>query len=499
MKQVVTSSEMKVLDKNTIENHGIPSLVLMERAALAVVEELYNHPFDLTNVLVVCGSGNNGGDGIAIARLLHLAGVRVSVCQLSKTQRMSEDCRNQTMIAYSYQVPFVNNPIYSEYTTIVDAIFGVGLSRTIEGIYKDAIEKINQAPARVMAVDIPSGINADNGQILGCAVQADVTVTFAFIKIGHCLYPGKQYSGITLMKDIGIYEKREELLESHQKRYIFEPDDLKLIPARKTDGNKGTFGKVLVVAGSEGMAGAAILCARSVMRCGAGMAKVITHTSNRIILQQSIPEVMVGTYNNQEDAIEQLNLGLQWADVVVCGCGLGTDALAEYIVSYIIKNTLLPLVLDADALNVLSRHKEWLDECSVDCTITPHLGEMSRLCEKSIKEIKDNLIDTAMTFAKEHKVYCVLKDAVSCIASPDGCVYLNTSGNCGMATAGSGDVLAGIIAGLLAIHVPQSYAAALGTYVHGLAGDKAKEKYGESYMMAGDIIESLGEVFRFRI
>lgn len=224
MKRIVNSSEMKALDKNTIEHHEIPSMVLMERAALSVVEELKQPEFDLTNTLVVCGGGNNGGDGIAIARLLHLAGKKVSVCQLGNPERMSDDCRMQTMIASSYGVTFVNNPIYSEYTTIVDAIFGVGLSRIIEGKYKDAIEQMNQSGSKVLAVDIPSGINADNGQMMGCAVQADVTVTFAYPKVGHCLYPGKSYCGNLYVKDIGIYDFLPVTSEKLEEDGLFQND-----------------------------------------------------------------------------------------------------------------------------------------------------------------------------------------------------------------------------------------------------------------------------------
>lgn len=487
MKRIVNSNEMKALDRNTIEHHGIPSVVLMERAALAVFEELQT--FDLTSTLVVCGSGNNGGDGIAVARFLHLSGRKVAVCQLGNPDRMSDDCRKQTTIALSYGVSFVNNPIYSEYTTIVDAVFGVGLSRTVEGKYKDAIEKINASSAKVMAVDIPSGINADNGHVLGCAVQADVTVTFAYAKVGHCLYPGKACCGDIRVRDIGIYDYQYDKFENH--RYMLEIDDLKIIPKRRSDGNKGTFGKVLVVAGSDGMAGAAVLCARAVMRCGAGMVKIITHESNRVIIQQIIPEAMIGTYKTSDEAIDELQRGLSWANVVVCGCGLGTGPISEAMVYYLLSNCTLPFVLDADGLNTISTHLEWLEQISTVCIITPHLGEMSRLTGLSIKEIKENLIQTALNVSGKYNVQCVLKDAVSCITTPDQKVYLNTSGNSGMATAGSGDVLAGVIAALLAVKTPEEYTGALGAYIHGLAGDMAKVTCGEAFLMAGDLIKEL--------
>lgn len=487
MKRIVNSKEMKFLDHNTIEYHGIPSMVLMERAAVALFEELQS--FDLTNTLVVCGSGNNGGDGIAVARILHLSGKKVTICQLGNLERMSDDCRKQTTIAQSYGVPFVNNPIYSEYTTIVDAIFGVGLSRNVEGKYRDAIEEINRSTAKVLAVDISSGINADNGQILGCAVQADKTVTFAYAKVGHCLYPGKSYSGIVSVHDIGIYDYGYDRFDYH--RYHLEKEDLELIPKRCADGNKGSFGKVLVIAGCEGMAGAAILCARAVMRTGAGMVKIVTHESNRAIIQQTIPEAMLGTYLTTKEAIEELEKGLSWANIVVCGCGLGISTISEEIVSYLIRTSILPLVLDADGLNIISEHMEWLEKLKSICIVTPHLGEMSRLTGLSIKNMKENLIQTALEFSRKYKVHCVLKDAVSCITTPEQVVYLNASGNSGMATAGSGDVLAGVLAALLAVKTPVEYVGALGTYIHGLAGDKVKETFGEAYLMASDLINEL--------
>lgn len=484
MRRIVDSKEMKALDADTIEIHGVPSLVLMERAALAVVEELEQGSYDLSNILVMCGNGNNGGDGIAIARIMHLKGRKVSVCQLGNTDRMSEECKIQTAIADSYHVKYVTNPIYSEYTTIVDAIFGIGLSRPIEGIYKKVIEEINNSYAKIIAVDIPSGICGDNGRIMGCAVKAHTTVTFAYKKIGHCLYPGKLYTGKLVLKDIGIYGEIGE-------KYYLETSDLKRIPSRSPNGNKGTFGKVLVVAGSKEMAGASILCARAVMRCGAGMVKVITYASNRTILQQAIPEAMIGTYENIDEAIVELDKGLKWADVVVCGCGLGTECISQQIVMHLIKKCRLPLVLDADALNIMSKQMDLFERINTTCIITPHLGEMSRLCGKTIDEIKENLIKSAKTFAEKYHVYCVLKDAVTCIANPDGTIYLNLSGNSGMATAGSGDVLAGIIGALLAVHTSEHDAGALGVFLHGLAGDMAKEKYGESFMTASDIIEQL--------
>lgn len=496
MKRIVNSGEMKSLDQNTIENHGIPSLVLMERAALAVCKNLKE--FDLKKVLAVCGTGNNGGDGIAVARMLHLSGIDVTICLIGNEEHLSKECRIQKEIAQSYHVPFVNKPDCSEYTTIIDGIFGVGLTRPVQGRYREIIEEINESEAKVMAVDIPSGIHADHGQIMGCAVKADVTVTFAFGKIGQNLYPGIQYCGECRICDIGIYEYRTDTAAYQANRFQLEMSDLRMIPSRKADGNKGTFGKVLVVAGSKGMAGAAVLCARAVLRCGAGMVKVVTHESNRVILQQCIPEAMTSSYESEAEAYECLDAGISWADAAVFGCGLGISSCSEGILSYMINNFKKPMVIDADGLNLLSKNRDRLhDGTDGNWIVTPHIGEMARLTGKPLDEIKAYPLQTAQEFAEKYGIQCVLKDAVTCIAVPKknhdlvGTVYLNTNGNNGMATAGSGDVLAGIIAGLLAVGTPLPYAGALGAFVHGCAGTLAKEKAGASYMNAGDLIHEL--------
>ena len=263
MKKIVNCSQMKHLDRHTIEKKKIPSLVLMERAALAVAEEMVKKPERLQNTLVVCGMGNNGGDGAAIARILSLWGYRVSLLFLGNPQHMSEETRLQKEICDSYGVTETNNPCWNEYTTIVDAIFGIGLSRDVQGEYKTVMEQINQSHAYVWAVDIPSGIQGDTGAVMGTAVMADETITFAFAKIGHYLYPGTSFCGKLHVKDIGIYMESDE-----EKEYLYCPEisDFKLFPERRKDGNKGTFGKILIAAGSFNMAGAAYLSARAALR-----------------------------------------------------------------------------------------------------------------------------------------------------------------------------------------------------------------------------------------
>ena len=369
MKRVVTASLMKALDGNTIERHRVPSMVLMERAALAVVDALSG--WNLEKVLVVCGNGNNGGDGIAAARILKGKGYSVHICQPGADRRKSADCVRQEEIARSYDVTWVNNPNWSEYTTIVDAIFGVGLSRNIEGIFAETIQKINESGVPVMAVDVPSGIDSDTGQILGCAVRARETVTFAFAKAGQLLEPGYGYCGRLKICDIGIYDS--EHLEKEDTFFI-EEKDMEQIPLRREDGNKGSFGKILLAAGSTGMAGAAYLCGLAAMRTGCGMVKIVTPAENRDILQKRIPEAMLSVYETEQEAEQCILEGLKWADTAGIGPGLGQDKRAETMIRTILKNCDHPLVVDADALNLISAHKEWLDDLKCPAVITSSGG-----------------------------------------------------------------------------------------------------------------------------
>ena len=267
MKQIVDGQQMKELDYETIHSYGIPSLVLMERASLAVTEVLKNE-FDTKKILIVCGSGNNGADGMAAARILHLEGYHVDLFLAGKMESFTEEAAIQWKIAENYGVSVVNNFCPNEYTTIVDAVFGVGLSREITGTYKEIFERINHSRIPVLAVDIPSGICAATGNVMGIAVRAAKTVTFAYGKAGLYLYPGAAYSGDIIIKDIGIYGKKPDAIRA------IDENEVNWIPKRKADGNKGTFGKILIAAGSKNMSGAAYFSAKAAMLTGAGMVKI---------------------------------------------------------------------------------------------------------------------------------------------------------------------------------------------------------------------------------
>ncbi|MCD8022502.1 MAG: NAD(P)H-hydrate dehydratase [Lachnospiraceae bacterium] len=503
MEYLLNARQMKACDQRTIHTLGIPSLVLMERAALAVVEEMKAFVPDLSNVLVICGSGNNGGDGFAVARLLaeesrKKTERRVTIAFVGKETSMSEETALQRRICENCQLKISSNFMEDEYTVIVDAIFGIGLSRPVEGRYAEIIHWVNAQKAAVVSVDIPSGLSADNGLASGAVVRADLTVTFGARKIGQILYPGAAYCGKLVCRDIGIRTDASiELDKTSSRVFTYSESDLMRIPKRSPYSNKGTYGKVLLIAGSEGMSGAALLAAKSALRGGCGMVRVFTPECNRTVLQTCLPEAMVTAWEPGNLKPELLAQALAWSDVAGIGPGLGTSADAADLLRFVLEQYEKPLVIDADALNILSVHPELLELAHGSLVMTPHVGEMSRLVRTNKALIAEDLIAYARAFAARQQVVCVLKDARTVVSDGEQ-IYLNTSGNDGMATAGSGDVLTGVICALLAQGLSCFEAGALGVYVHGLAGDRACDALGAYGMLSGDIAERVGEVLRMR-
>ena len=494
MKQIVDGKQMKALDDKTIQHYGIPSLVLMERASLAVAEEIKNS-FNTERILVVCGSGNNGADGIAVARILSLQGYQAAIFLAGKKESFTDEAKLQWNIAEKYGVPVVKNFAPAEYTTIVDAVFGVGLSREVKGTYRELFQMINQSGIPVVAVDIPSGIDAATGKIMGIAIRAVKTVTFGYGKCGLYFYPGQSYAGTVIVKDIGIYGKTEKAL------YALDDNERNCIPSRVPDGNKSTFGKVLVVAGSRNMCGAAYFASRSCMLAGSGMVRIFTEESNRVILQQKFPEAMLTTYGMHETKYqirERLLQAMDWATAVVAGPGLGQMISSEWILESLLHDTTdKPMVLDADALNLLSRKEHLLDGCTHPLILTPHMGEMARLSGYSIEELKESPVHCLKEYWNRIRAMTLLppavimKDARTLTCTDTDTCYLNLSGNSGMATAGSGDVLAGLLGGLIAQNICIQKAAPLAVWLHGLAGDEAKKQKGEHAVLASDIMEAI--------
>lgn len=487
---------MKKLDQNTILKIGIPSLVLMERAALKTAEEMEKILKNRKNeekILCVCGSGNNGGDGIAVARILFLHGYHSEILLAGDPSHMTEETEQQYRIAQNYQVPVVNNPEWQEYTTIVDALFGVGLARPVKGRYAGLIRDMNRASGWKVAVDIPSGINGDTGEVMGTAFSADLTVTFAFRKAGLCLYPGRRLAGKTITADIGIYGA-PEMMDSC---CILEDSDIEKLPKRNLEGNKGTFGKVLAVAGSTGMCGAAYFCAAAALAAGAGMVKILTEKDNRIPLQTLLPEAIIDC----SEEPKEWEKALDWCNVLIIGPGLGESERSRKMLPWFLEHTWekKPMILDADGLNLLAENPRWRKFLGKRAVLTPHMGEMSRLTGKTVAELQKDRVAAARELAEKTGAVCVLKDACTVTASPDGAVWLNLSGNPGMAAAGSGDVLTGVLAGMFCADLENGLAepdksAALGVYIHGRAGDLAAKTKGEYGMKAGDLLPAVSEV-----
>ncbi len=487
MEYVLTADEMRTIDNKTSLEFGIDAFTLMERAALETAK-IIKEEFGLCKVSIFSGSGNNGGDGIALARILWEMGyvpklyVLCDVNHLSKLTAKQLEIISKYPIEVEYKLPEV---ILSD--LCVDALFGIGLNREIEGRYKDAINLINASDAKKIAMDIPSGINADNGQVMGCTINCDITVTFGAKKVGQILYPGREFCGKLICVPIGIPVSLFDGFAFN----IFNNEE-EILPKRDPKGNKGTFGKVLLIAGSCNMGGACIMSGKAVLHLGAGMLKIYTDIHNRDLILQTLPEAMVDTYT--ED-FENLAAAIEWCDCIAIGPGLSISDISKQLVKKTFKLANKPIVIDADALNIISMDKTLLldlKEKLVPVIVTPHLGEFSRLTDLSIKEIKSDLINVCKNFARDYNVTLACKDA--CTIVTDGKrVFLNTSGNDGMATAGSGDVLTGIIAALFTQINSSFEAASKGVFIHGRAGDIAKENTSAYYMIADDIIKALSK------
>ncbi|SFB69436.1 NAD(P)H-hydrate dehydratase [Butyrivibrio sp. YAB3001] len=521
MRYAVNSQEMKLYDRNTSEFFGVSSEVLMERASLKVVEHICEWALEKEcdrkmRALIFAGTGNNGGDGACIARLLKQKGFVVTICVVGDYAKCSDLLLNQLHILEKYGT--VTDTLFNietsrsmaDHDVIVDALFGIGLSRSIAGDHAKAIDYINACKAErksdllVVSVDIPSGINADNGKICEKAVKADITVTFNQTKLGHILYPGCEYTGKLYVEDVGITE--ESFLGKNPGAYFFDEDISELLPKRKPDGNKGTNGKILIIAGSKNISGACLLAASACMRAGAGMVRVFTAIENAEAVKNVIPEAMLTTYEDFELVGEKLNMLFDWSTAAVIGPGLGTDQRAYELVKETLLHYKKNLVVDADAINLISQNgdlKKLLSDFSrygKKLILTPHLGEFARLFGCDIRDCKEHVLEYPRDLAKKLHCTIICKDARSIVADEnEKQIYINVSGNDGMATAGSGDVLAGILGAMMGYDMSSFEIACLGAYLHGLAGDKAARLKGRHSMIASDIIDGLEHILIFDV
>ena len=518
---ILTAAEMRACDGHTIEDLGIPSRTLMERAARKAAAYLLARTdlFPAGRVLLLCGGGNNGGDGFAMARFLTDGSMgdtractvvyvgRLTLGGIPDEARMSEECARQYRLAIQAKIPVRPatdlDSAWEGVTAVVDAVIGIGLERPVTGDLASLLLAVRDTGLPVLAMDIPSGVNADTGEILGVALPAAVTVTMQALKRGLLLYPGADICGEILVCDLGID------LSPAEGTCARLADDALLHCVRPPRGrrtHKGTYGRLALLCGSEGMSGAAVLATRAALRTGVGLAHVLTPEANRPVLQITVPEAIVSVYASP-DALSSVE-----ADALVLGCGLGTSALSREALRALVDRaparSPLPAVLDADALNLLSADPSlWetslLAAPDTPVVITPHPAEMARLCGKSIPEILASPVETAQDYARAKRVTVVLKDAHTVIASPEGELYICAAGNAGMAKGGSGDVLAGVIGALLtqcrerlSSGLSVAAVAAAGVYLHAAAGDLAARALGEYGMLASDVIERLPCVCR---
>lgn len=484
MKYIYSNKEAKAIDTHAIQTVGMPSLVLMEKAAMSVVAVLTGRETRKTRFLAVCGTGNNGGDGIAVARILHEMGYQAVVTVIGQTEHMTEETKKQLEIAIGCQVPVLPLTSVTDgmFDVMLDGIFGIGLSRDVGDIYEKVIEDMNDSGAKIYALDIPSGIHGGTGAVMNTAVRADCTVTFGVNKIGLVLYPGCEYAGEVIVADIGFPDVSVASVQAGA--YGYEPEDCHvMLPDRPAWSHKGTFGKVLVVAGSDTMSGACYLAAKAAYTAGAGLVRVISTENNRDVLLTALPEILFSTR-------EEIAEGIDWADAVVIGPGLGLTEEAQELVKYVLENSPVPTVIDGDGIRLCGQLTDTLTDNFV---LTPHVKEMSYLTGISVGELKQDILGTTLDTAEQLGCILAQKDARTIVSDGTEC-YINLSGNNGMATGGSGDVLAGMIGGLLGQGMEPFAAAKLGVYLHGLSGDAVAEKKGYYSLMASDLMDGLAEV-----
>lgn len=506
MEYYVNHTQMKAVDICSIQDVGIPSLVLMERAALSVSEWIEEHfGKQEGRILSVCAMGNNGADGMAAARILALKGYETAVLLAGDPRKATDEWKIQYGILEKLGIPCtfisdcnreeIHEYIIKEKTSIlVDALFGIGLTRVVSGFYAELIETMNESGIPIVAVDIPSGINSDNGKADGTAVKACATITFGYKKPGQIFYPGAEYCGCLKVCEIGFAP--EALEKAGFEAYGYTRRDLgPALRPRPADSHKGTFGRILVIAGSKNMAGAAVFSARAAYRMGCGLVKIHTVEENRICVHQMVPEAVLTTYDPEKYDMDLLRRDCEWADVIVFGPGVGREKYVDRILDYLLSAARCPLVLDADALRALGEHRDWLERLTENMILTPHMGEMSALTGKEIVSMKEDPAGTACEFANRYGCICVLKGARTVVARKGRPYYLNTSGCSAMATAGSGDVLTGILAGFLAEGHDCMEAATLGVYMHGITGEIASEKYGNRAVMATELIEAISDIW----
>lgn len=515
--KVATAEQMQALDRKTIETYGIPGVVLMENAGRGATEAI-THAFpDIPErkVAVIAGKGNNGGDGFVIARYLLNRGVSVKVFLLADPRSLRGDAEINFQVFLRMKGEVLPIPSFKDYQKIkkelekfdllIDAIFGTGLDAEIRGYYREVIDHLNTLHKPVVAVDIPSGLDANTGKPLGTALRASLTVTFGLPKLGLLIPPGLDYVGELKIIDISVPERLidEEKIQIH----LVEGKEIRswLAIPRCRDTHKGDYGHLLVLAGSVGKTGAAAMACQAALRVGAGLVTLGIPESLNAIMEVKLTEAMTEPLPEtpkQTLSLKAFNSILRLCenkDALVIGPGLGTYKETQQLVLKLIKTVELPIVLDADGLTALATQIKTISSLERPLILTPHPGEMARLLGSTVKQVLEDRIGTSRNFSQTYHVYLVLKGHRSLIATPQGEIFINPTGNPGMASGGTGDVLTGMIGGLICQGVDSLSSLQAAVYLHGLAGDQVASEKGEKSLIATDLIEKLPSVLQVRI
>jgi NAD(P)H-hydrate epimerase len=504
---LVTAKEMRELDRLTIEEYGTPGHILMERAGAGATEallEAFPH-VRKASVLVVAGKGNNGGDGFVIARLLRRKGIKCEVVLAAKRAEVKGDAlRNLTaFLRLRGRVTEVTEPAQLDLVQdklgrcglVVDALLGTGLNSPVQGLMAALIDLINASGVPVVAVDIPSGLDSDKGEPLGTAVQAELTVTFGYPKLGQIADASEAYVGRLVVVDIGVASEAVATVKP-QTTLLTQEEVGALVRGRRRAAHKGDFGHLLVLAGARGKSGAALLCGSAALRVGTGLVTLAGPSSLNSVFSSALIEAMTIPFPEQPDGSLSLDEGaitqaLQGKSAVAFGPGIGVSSETIGLTRWLLAHSDKPLVIDADGLNCLATDVGILQTTREPVILTPHPGEMARLVNTSNADVQSRRLEVARSFAAQHRCYLVLKGAHTVIAAPDGRAWINATGNPGMASGGMGDVLTGILGGLLAQGYPPEEACILGVFLHGYTGDLAAQEKGEAGILARDLIERL--------
>jgi NAD(P)H-hydrate epimerase len=504
---LVSAREMRELDRLTIEKYGTPGHVLMERAGEGATEALLQtFPYvRQAPVLIFAGKGNNGGDGLVVARLLKQKGIKCEVLLTARKAEVTGDAlRNLTAFQRMRgRVTEITEPPHLDLVQhklqrcglVVDALLGTGLNAPVQGFMAALIELINTSGVPVMAIDIPSGLDADRGEPLGTAIQAELTVTFGYPKLGQISEHGLAHVGRLVVADIGIAP--EALATVRPQTSLLTIEEVgRLVRVRRVAAHKGDFGHLLVLAGARGKSGAALLCGGAALRVGTGLVSLAGPSSLNAVFSAVLIEAMTIPLPERPDgslslAERELAEALGGKSAVAFGPGVGVSADTIGLTRWLLVHSERPLVIDADGLNCLATDLAVLHDAKSPVVLTPHPGEMARLVNLRNAEVQARRLEVARTFATTYRCYLVLKGAQTVIAAPDGQAWINPTGNPGMASGGMGDVLTGIVAGLLAQGYPAEEACILGVFLHGYAGDLAAQEKGEAGILARDVIERL--------